>query len=435
LNAPPARELGFWSATALVVGNTIGMGLFVLPASLAPYGMNALLGWVVTAAGILVIAQVFARMARAYPEADSPYAYIRATLGNTPAFIALWCYWVSMPVANAALAIGIGGYAVAAVPGFAGMSPAVIAFGLIWLCVAVNLLGVRTGGQVQIATTLLKLLPIVAVVLLGAWVLFADPGAYMRDVPANAIEGSAVMAAATIALFALLGVESATIPAGRVRDPGRTIPRATMAGAVLTAGVCIAVSAVLILLIPQAQLAASQAPFTDLLERYSFAGSGRWVAAFVVISGLGALNGWTLVVGGLTHSMAVHGAFPARLKNLNSRGAPAPALVFTGLFASVMVLLNFSKTMVQGFTFLTLVVTAAALPLYLLCACGLAWLAWRGTSASRREYAVLGILGALYCVFWFVGIGAESFWWAIALAATGVPIHLWMRRSQGTAAR
>ena len=84
------RKLGFWMCTALVVGNTIGIGIFLLPASLAPFGFNATVGWLVTVLGCVALANVFARLARQMPEADGPYGFIRATLGDVPAFIAMW---------------------------------------------------------------------------------------------------------------------------------------------------------------------------------------------------------------------------------------------------------------------------------------------------------------------------------------------------------
>jgi len=436
LSAPAGRELGIWTCTALVVGNTLGMGVFVLPASLAPYGLNALLGWGITVAGMLIIARIFARLARAHPDADSPYAYIESTLGAPAAFTALWCYWVSIWVANAALALGTAGYVAALLPPAAVPAAPVVALALVWACVAVNLLGVRAGGRVQVATTILKLLPMAAVIVLGLWVLYDDPVAYTRDVPTTPISNAAMLAAATIALFAMLGIESAAMPAGRVRDPGRTIPRATFAGAVVTAVVCVLVTLVLMLLIPQAELAVSEAPFADLLNRYAAAGSGRWLAFFVVISGLGALNGWTLLLGEITHSMARHGVLPCRLAALNDRGAPAVALLFVGCLASGMILLSLSKTLVQGFTFLTLVVTAASLPLYLFCALALSTLAWRAQGQRAYGLVIMGALGAVYCLFWFVGIGAESSAWALGLAAVGLPVFLLARarRRAGTQA-
>jgi APA family basic amino acid/polyamine antiporter len=122
--------------------------------------------------------------------------------------------------------------------------------------------------------------------------------------------------------------------------------------------------------------------------------------------------------------MSRHGVLPRRLQALNGRGAPSAALVVTGLLASAMVLMNFSRSLVQGFTFLTLVVTAAALPLYLFCALALCWLAWRAQGQRAYGLVVMGGLGTVYCLFWFIGIGAESSLWALGLAAAGLPLFV-----------
>lgn len=428
------KELGFWMSTALVVGNVIGMGIFLLPASLAPYGYNALLGWAITVAGMAVIARVFARLAREFPSADGPYAYIQANLGDGPAFLAIWCYWVSLWVTNATLAVGVVGYLGAVVPPLAAVPPAVVALALLWLCVALCLLGTRTGGGVQIVTTVLKLLPMFAVIALGIWVLLSDPGAYTRHAPTTPITLEDLMAASTIGLFAMLGIECATVPAGRVKDPEKTIPRATLAGTFVTAAVYVAVSAVTLMLLPQAELAGSTAPFVDVLDRYTRAGNGQWLAVFIVISGLGALNGWTLLVGELTSSMARHGVMPAALGRMNARGAPAAALVVTAVLASAMVAMNYSKSLVEGFTFLTLVVTAATLPLYFFCAIALAAYWKKGGRNASTDMVVLGVLGTLYSVFAFVGIGREPFLWSLVLAAAGGPLYAWMRARRPAAA-
>ena len=423
----PGRELGFWMCTALVVGNTIGMGIFLLPASLAPYGFNALIGWGITVTGMTVLARVFARLARVFPEADGPYAYMRSTLGEWPAFLALWCYWISCWITNSALAVGIVGYLATAVPQLAGVPPLALALALLWLFVALNLLGVRTGGQVQVVTTVLKLVPMAVVILLGAWLLLSEPSTYARNPPTTPLSFGGMLAASTIALYAMLGVESAAVPAGRVRDAGRTIPRATMAGTLLTAVIYVVVSAVAITLIPQQELAASEAPFADLLNRFLGLGSGRWLAVFVVVSGLGALNGWTLLASELTRTMASHGLLPRRLGAQNGRGAPMAGLVVTGVLATAMVLMNYSKSLVEGFTFLTLVVTAANLPLYLCCALALVVLWKRGEARPSRDLVVLGILGSAYVVFALFGMGREPFLWGLALAAVGVPVFAMLR--------
>ena len=427
------KQLGFWMCTALVVGNTIGIGIFVLPASLAPYGLNAMIGWAVTVLGMSILAGVFARLARQFPAADGPYAYIEATSGRLAAFAAMWCYWVQCWITNAAIAIGVVAYLGKVVPALEAVPPALLALALLWLFVGVNLLGVRAGGGVQVATTVLKLLPLLAIVLLGAGLLVSEPAAYTRHVPDTPISLESLMAASTIALFAMLGIESAAVPAGRVRDPERTVPRATMAGTLLTAAIYVAVSSMALLLLPQAQLGASSAPFSDLLDSLLGQGHGRLLAVFVVISGLGALNGWTLLLGELTASMARHGTLPRPLQKLNARGAPGVALVVTGVLATATLLMNYSKSLVEGFTFLTLVVTAANLPLYLFCALALVVLWRRGMRAMPGDLLVLGLLGTAYSIFAFVGLGREPFLWALVLGVAGLPIYLYesRRRARG----
>jgi basic amino acid/polyamine antiporter, APA family len=422
------KELGFWMCTALVIGNTIGIGIFVLPASLAPYGFNAMLGWGVTVVGMTLLARVFAQLAREFPSADGPYTYIERTTGSLPAFFAVWGYWVSCWITNAAIAIGLAGYISNLLPTLAGVAPAVQATAMIWLFVGVNLLGVRMGGRVQVVTTTLKLLPMLFIVGLGAWLLLSDPQVYVQQPPTTPISFEALLAASTIALFAMLGIESAAVPAGRVRDPERTIPRSTMFGTLLTAAIYIAVSSMALLLMQQDVLAQSSAPFADLLDQFLGDGKGRVLSAFVVISGLGALNGWTLLASELTASMGRHGFLPQPVSALNSRGAPAVSLLLTGTLATVMVLMNYSKSMVDGFTFLSQVVTAANLPLYLLCAVSLVVLTRRGERKLPTSLFVLGILGSTYVIFAFIGLGREPFVWSLVLGVAGLPLYWMMRR-------
>ncbi|WP_062351347.1 APC family permease [Pseudoxanthomonas mexicana] len=427
------RKIGFWTCTALVVGNTIGMGIFVLPASMAPLGYNALLGWGITVLGCLALARVLARLARLLPGADGPYGYVRHTLGDLPAYAVLWSYWVSNWITLAALATGVVGYAAAIFPPLARVPPALLSLCALWGFVAINLFGVRSGGRVQVATTVMKLLPMLAVAGLGAWMLLRSPASFAAHPPAKPISLGDAMAASTLALFAMLGLESATIPAAKVADPGRTIPRATMTGTAITAGIYLVVSAVPLLLLPHAELAQSSAPFALVMERFGGEGTGRWIALFVVVSGLGALNGWTLLSGEMMRTMAENGTMPKALARTNAFGAPTGALVLTALLASAMVLMNYSESAVAGFTFLSTVVTAANLPLYLGCSLALGMLWWRGQRDAGRDLLVAAAIGAAYTVFAFIGMGAQPFWLALALMIAGLPLYFFLRRRHGSA--
>jgi len=413
--------------TALVVGNAIGMGIFMQPAALAPYGLNALTGWLAVIVGCTCLAIVFAALARRLPQADGPFGYMRATLGEPIAFPALWCYWISVWVTNAALGVAVVGYFVSVFPAAKAIPSAGLTVGFMWLFIGINLLGVKSGGRVQVVTSLLKLVPLVLVMVLGGAAILAEPAAYVPNLPTEPISLQPSMTAATIALYAMLGFESAAVAAGRVKDPERTIPRATLIGTLIVGTIYVAIVAIGMLLVPQATLAASDAPFVTILDSVMDAGIGRWIALFVVISGLGALNGWTLLGGELTRTLAMHRLLPEVLGRSNRYGAPWAGLLLIGALATFVGLMNYSASLVAGFTFLSVLVTAANLPLYLCCALALIYLRRREPGALSPVFWLAALGGIAFTAFAFIGVGKEPFLWALALTLAGVPVYFWMR--------
>jgi len=428
------RVLGFWMSTALVVGNIIGVGIFTMPAALAPYGLNAIVGWLVNVVGCLLLALSFAALARAFPRDDGPASYITRAFGKGPAFIVMWCYWVSIWVANAGIAIGLVGYAgffVPALTGTAGL-PVMTAMAIIWLLVVICLLGTRTAAWVQMLTTLLKLVPQFAVILLGAWLLATNPALFSAHVPPNPLSWREVSSVSSLALFAMLGIECAMVPAARVRDPERNIPRATLVGTLLTASIYIGISVVPIFLIPQQELAASTAPYADLFARILGGRYGAAIAAFVIVSALGVLNGWTLLAGEVVQCMGRHGGLPAGLSRENLRGAPARALVLTGVLTSIALLLNYTDSVAKVFTLLTVVATAATLPLYFGSALALIALRRRGELPRARSWVpgLAALAAVAYCAWASIGIGREPLLWMLVLGGAGIPIYLWSQFTQ-----
>ena len=130
-----SRGLGFWMCLALVIGNMIGSGVFLLPASLAPYGVNSILGWLVTAAGSVLLAIVFARLARSYPDAAGPYVYPRKAFGEAAGFLTAWGYWMAVWVGNAAIVTGTVAYLAELVPAIKQTvgGPAIVSCAIIWI--------------------------------------------------------------------------------------------------------------------------------------------------------------------------------------------------------------------------------------------------------------------------------------------------------------
>jgi len=149
----------------------------------------------------------------------------------------------------------------------------------------------------------------------------------------------------------------------------------------------------------------------------------------VIVSGLGCLNGWTLILGELTVSFARHGGFPPALGKVNAHGAPTRAFVFTAILASLMMLTSYSDSTAGAFTFLSVVVTASNLPVYFGCAIAVVILWRRGELAKpgprESRWLAAAILATVYCVWVSIGIGGKSLLWALALCAVGVPVYLW----------
>jgi len=415
---------------ALVVGNTIGASVFLLPASLAPFGLNSVIAWGFTACGAVLLALVFAQLSRAFPQAGGPYAYVKLAFGPFTAFIVVWGYWISIWVGNAAIATGAVSYLSPLLPWIATLpgASAAVTLLMLWLLTFVNCYGIKASGWVQGVTTVLKVLPLIAISGLGLWSVRAATVTAAAGIPLSV---SGTTAAATLTLFALLGLESATIPASKVRDPGRTIPRATLLGTVLTALISIVACTSVLLLVPPATLASSNAPFVDLATHFWGTAAGKILAVFAAISGFGALNGWVLLQGELPNVLAKNGVFPRIFARDSARFTPTFALLFSSGLVSILILMNYQKSMVSIFTFMILLSTTACLVLYLLCSLALLRLQWIGQMPAPRgrsvTLAIVGVIATVFSLWAIVGAGREAVLWGAVLLVLGVPLYLWVR--------
>jgi basic amino acid/polyamine antiporter, APA family len=423
-------RLGLWMCVALIVGNMIGSGVFLLPASLAPFGLNSITGWAFTVGGAIALAIVFAQLSRAVPAAGGPYVYTRAAFGELTGFVVAWGYWVAVWAGNAAIATGSVSYLSELVPSIARVpgASAIVTVIVVWLLTGVNCLGVRATGWVQSVTTVMKLMPLIAVVCLGVVVLRSSDFSHLASVPLSL---SGTTAAATLTLWAMVGLESATIPADKVDDPARTIPRATIIGTVITALICAAACSFVMLMVPAARLSTSNAPFADAVRAFWGDRSASILAVFATVSGVGALNGWILLQGELPYAMARAGVFPRVFARESPGGTPVFALAFSSVLVTALVLMNFNRAMVEVFTFVILLSTCATLVTYLVCSVALLELIRRGQLGARRGttrwLATVGVLATSYSLWAIVGAGSSAVGWGVVLFLAGLPVFALMR--------
>lgn len=421
-----SRQLGFWMALALVMGNVIGAGIFLLPAALAPLGPNAIYGWAVTIAGALCIAWVLAQLAGRIH--GGPYAYVRAASGELPAFLVMWAYWISIWTALPTIAIAAVSYLSSIVPSLGEplVAPAA-AIAAIWVLTLVNMRGAFVAGGVQLATTILKVLPLIAVAVVAAVLLGggAEP-ALRTEMPLTA---GAIAAAAALSVFAMLGFEAATLPVGKVRNAERTVPLATLAGTGATGLIYLAAFASILFLLPSAQIANSPAPFAEAIVPALGAGAGTAVALFATISALGAVNGWILCSGEVPLTLARDGVFPRWFARTSRSDTPVRAQLLSSFLATLLIVINYSRTLEGLFTFMLLITTVAALFLYLGCSYAALKLTIRGQMAGTA-LVLTALAGLGFSIFAFWGAGGEATLWGMALLATGFPVY-WLMRWRG----
>jgi APA family basic amino acid/polyamine antiporter len=416
-------------AVALVMGNMIGSGIFLLPASLAPYGGLSLVGWLASTAGALLFALVFARLSRFDPAAGGPYAYTRRAFGDLAGFLVGWGYWIAIWTGLGALAVALVGYLTPFFPSL-GERPgraALAALGLIWTLVAVNVAGVRTGGWVQVITTAMKLVPLAAVGLLGFLQFDADHFAIARTDVRSLVTG--VPAVAALTLWAFLGLESATVPAGSIENPDRTIPRATLLGTALVALIYITSTMAVMSLLEPSELGQSAAPFADAARRVGGEWAARAVAAGAAISCFGALNGWTLLVGQLPLAVARDGLFPGVFARTSSRDTPAAGLVIAGVLTTGLVCLNYTRGLVDLFTFFILLATLNTLIPFAFSSLAVFMLRDSGRGMDLPAGAsVTAALAFAYSLWAMGGAGQETVYWGFLLLILGLPVYVFMIR-------
>ena len=440
-----ARTMGLPQATALILGSIIGVGIFNLPYSLASIGPISIVAMAVTTVGATALALMFAVLSRRLPADGGPYAYARAAFGNGTGFASAWSYWITAWAGNAAIVTGWVFYVEHFLNkgGVTGWSIVIALVGL-WIPAAINLSGARNMGAVQLWTTVVKFIPLVIMSTVG--LLFISTANYRPWNVSGDSNFAAIGSAMAICLFSYLGVETAAVAAAKVRDPERNIPRSTIFGTLASAAVYLLSLTAVFGIVPTGQLAEEANKASYSVAANSMAGSGHWagdlMAAAVIVSGFGALNGWIMICAEMPLAAAKDGLFPAVFGRLSGRKVPAAGIVASTVLASAAMAVSYLGT--SGATvFNTLVLMTgitAAVP-YALSA--LAQLKWRWhdhttlhTPRFARDAAVAVVALIFSILFaWYSRNTGQDKWYvtwgpflmAGAALLIGVPVYLAMR--------
>ncbi|OGT07089.1 MAG: hypothetical protein A2X78_04135 [Gammaproteobacteria bacterium GWE2_37_16] len=440
MNDNKTKPLTLIPLIALVVGNMVGSGIFLLPADLAKFGTASLFSWVFTVIGAFLLAKVLSQNSRLVPKTGGPYAYAKEGFGKFIGFQTAYCHWLSMWVATAALAIALTNYLGMLFPVLDKLNlDCFIALLAIWGMAIVNMFGIRLVGKVQVFTVILKLVPILLIVLLG-WFYF-HPDYIWQDLQQSIQQGGvnfhSISSAASLTLWAFIGIESATIPYASLANPSRDIPLATFWGTLIAAVLYVASSTVIMGMLPKDMLVNSLSPFVTASEMIM--GSwGKWVMLLgASVSCLGALNGWTCLYGQVAMAAADDGLFPRLFALRNKRGVPAIGIGMSAILGSIVLIIAMHANMAEQFKVIIAMASFASLIPYLYSSIANILIMQKQrqmlnlTLKKRFVYFGVAFLAAVYSFWALCGAGERLIFYGSILLFTSVILYAWSGGGEG----
>ena len=414
---------------SLVIGNMIGAGIFMLPTSLAVYGSISIIGWFISGIMALVIAIIFRRLSLRFPGKSGPFHYTKESFGEFIGFFVIWGYWISILLVNASLAVAITSYSTVF---FSNLNDTTISIPfsifVVVIIAVVNNYGIKNVGKFQYITSILKVMPLLITVIVGFLVFNTD-----NFFPLN-ISGEtnfeAITVTTALTFFAFLGIESATIPADGIKNPEKTIPKATIIGTTITLIIYILSTIALMGIMHPSEIANSSAPYADATGMILGDYGKNIIAIFAIISGIGCLNGWTLLQIEIPKNLAKNKLLGTIFSDTNSREVPYKGLIISTILVSILILINYSKDLSNIFTYLILTSTFCTLILYFFISLSEIFILYKKKKPLKKfkSSLITGIPAFIFTVWMIVGVGKESIISGIVLLSFSIPIYFYQKK-------
>ncbi len=395
------NKIGVVQLTILTIVNMMGSGIIMLPTQLAQVGTISILSWLVTAAGSTALAYAFAKCGMFSKKSGGMGGYAEYAFGRSGNFMANYTYAVSLLIANVAIAISAVGYG--AVLFGVELSPIAICLatiGVLWLATVANFGGARITGQVSSVTVWGIIIPVIGVSLIG-WFWF-DFDLYKaawnpHDMPFfKALGGSIAMT-----LWAFLGLESACANSEAVENPEKNVPIAVMGGTIGAAIIYIISTNVIAGIVPNGELALSNAPFGLAFAQMFNPTIGSIVMACAIISCTGSLLGWQFTIAQVFKSSADEGFFPKAFSKVTKKDAPVVGMLIIVSVQTLLSLMTISPSLSKQFEALVnLAVVTNIIPYILsMAALGVMQKQLNIPVKQARIANFMAVIGALYSFY------------------------------------
>ncbi len=413
---------------SLVVGNMIGAGIFMLPVSLSVYGSISIFGWLISGFMALILANIFKRLSIKYPGESGPFYYTEKSFGEFVGFFVIWGYWISILLVNASLAIAITSYSTIFISDQENTKFSLpFAITIIFFIGFLNLRGIKKVGKFQFITSILKVLPLLLTIFISFFVFDLSNFTPINISQETNLEAITITTALTF--FAFLGMESATIPADKIKNPEKNIPKATIIGTTLTLFIYLFSSIAIFGIMNPSDIAVSNAPYADAIGIVLGDYGKIIIAIFAIISGVGCLNGWTLLQIEIPKNLSEKRLLGPFFSETNSNGVPYKGVIASTIIVCILIGINYSKDLSNLFTYLILTSTFCTLILYFFISLSEIIIVFQKKKNFSSNYKSLlsGITAFIFSIWMIVGVGYESIISGVILLSLSLPIYIYQK--------
>jgi putrescine:ornithine antiporter len=423
------KKMNVVQLTFIVTVNMMGSGIIMLPTNMAKVGAISLLSWLVTAIGSLAIAYGFAEAGLLNQRAGGMAAYAEDGYGKDGYFQVFFLYFLSIAIANVAVASSALGYLAAFFPVLTSspVATCIGVIGLLWLTTFANFGGAKLTGRIGSVTVWGVILP-VGFISIAGWFWFHGGTFAAAWNPKGMSLIGGMGSSISLTLWAFLGMESAVQNSSAVENPKRDVPLACMFGTLGAAVIYILSTAVIQGIVPGADLAASTGPFGLAFARMFNPTVGSIVMALAAMACVGSLLGWQFTLAQTAKDAADSKMFPGIFSKANTMGAPIAGMIIMGIVQSLMALSTISPNLSEQFAALVnLAVVTNVLPYIISLSALFAMMRNAGTPPAKyRLNAIVTVIALAYSVYAIYASGKDAVLGGMLVMAVGYVIYGFM---------
>eukprot|EP01030_Chromulinospumella_sphaerica_P005508 gene5508-5387_t len=418
--------MGLMGLTTLVTVNMMGSGIIMLPTNMAQLGAVSLLSWIFTAIGSMAIAYCFAQCGVFCSRSGGLSAYTEEAHAKSGFFLCSYLYFLSLAIANVAVAISAVGYMSAFLPWLSGGAiPLFVGtVALIWITIIANFGGPSITGKIGAFTVWGVIIPVAGLSIIG-WFWFDTKLLEAAWNPNNLAISEAIGKAIPLTLWAFLGMESAAQATDAVEDPKRNVPLACLFGTLGAATVYVLSTTVIQGIIPNAELANSSAPFALVYAKMFNPLVGNIVMALAIMACVGSLLGWQFTLAQTAKMTADQNLFLKLFSKVNASDAPVIGMIVCGVLQTIMAVSTISPDAAAQFSKLVSLAAVTNLIPYITALTGLLVIMHKaqvGPAVYSRNLVVL-LVAVAYSLYALYACGKDAVFGGTLVLALGYLLY------------